>query len=657
MASVTELIVRLKDEVSASAGRMSGALSSLSGTISSFIGVVGVGVAARALIDAVSESEDAIARLRASMVASNQESESYIQSLQNQAAAFQQLSVHSDEAIIHVQSLLVSFGAAPESIKNLTQTVLDFAAGMRIDLDTAVRVVAKAMGGNTSALSRYGIVIDDTLPKQERINKAIEELGSKFAGQAAAQMNTLGGSLKVFGNMLGELLEQVGKLAIRPGFTSWLKDASFLLGELNKALSPPSTPQELTAAIERLQGQLEHFRRFAPGDIAAIKRVQDEIERLSALREKLQAPLPTAPATRTDPVLIKQQEAIQKQIEAVRNQAEAVGKTGSALAALTLAQKINAIETRISAGEHEGLLRILQQEEKRLFGLKEAFDALSRGRKGVEAFESLFGIEIPAFKMEAASKLADQLVLAVQFLGSQGGTREQVATAFKNFIERAIALGVPDIAELLMEKFDTKTVLDILRELDEPTMAAVDATRQLGQQWGEMFRGQLASAVSALGDLGVALQTLEQRQQELVNITAQGLALMMDVSQPLEALNSVQSWLDAIPGVTRKAIIIDVLFSESPPRPFSEFVPMMERRLSDLSRVVSRHVPDIIFNTSSRASRSPSSTRATVEKMGDISIFMDNRGADRTGMKEGVRYLERTLRRLTGKEPGFRVRN
>ena len=64
-------------------------------------------------------------------------------------------------------------------------------------------LVAKAAEGNTAALKKAGITIDETKAKQEGFGYVLDQINEKFAGQAAAIAGTYEGRL----TQLGELLE------------------------------------------------------------------------------------------------------------------------------------------------------------------------------------------------------------------------------------------------------------------------------------------------------------------------------------------------------------------------------------------------------------------------------------------------------------------
>ena len=114
-----------------------------------------------------------------------------------------------DSATLSAMSILAAFGATPEVMKRATTAAANLAIVMNMDLESAVRLVAKAMVGKTTALERMGVAIDKAKLKTEGF-AAIEEALSVFQGQAAAQSMTYEGQLKRLGLQYDEVKESIG---------------------------------------------------------------------------------------------------------------------------------------------------------------------------------------------------------------------------------------------------------------------------------------------------------------------------------------------------------------------------------------------------------------------------------------------------------------
>ena len=149
------------------------------------------------------------------------------QELQDHASALQKVTTFGDETIISLQAQLVSFGLTGDALKDVTKTTLDFASAKKIDLKVAADLVGKAFVGETGSLSRYGIIIDKNIPKTEKFAAVINDLNSKFGGQAEVERQTTLGQLKAMSNSFGDLQETLGAFLAGPAtkFAVWMTNA------------------------------------------------------------------------------------------------------------------------------------------------------------------------------------------------------------------------------------------------------------------------------------------------------------------------------------------------------------------------------------------------------------------------------------------------
>jgi hypothetical protein len=74
---------------------------------------------------------------------------------------------------------------------------MDLARYKHIDLGTAATILARGTQGSAKAFKELGITLDTHIPKQQAINKAMDQLQQKIGGQAQAYLGTLAGKLAV----------------------------------------------------------------------------------------------------------------------------------------------------------------------------------------------------------------------------------------------------------------------------------------------------------------------------------------------------------------------------------------------------------------------------------------------------------------------------
>ena len=120
-----------------------------------------------------------------------------------------------DEVITSGQAVIQRFIGQTKVTKEMTQAILDFAAGAKVDTVTAFNLVGKSIGTSTNALSRYGIEIDSNLTAQEKMQVFIASTNDKFRDQAKVLNESLGplGRIKdEFGNVVEKIGEKFAPL-------------------------------------------------------------------------------------------------------------------------------------------------------------------------------------------------------------------------------------------------------------------------------------------------------------------------------------------------------------------------------------------------------------------------------------------------------------
>lgn len=166
-----------------------------------------------AAIDEAVQAENALTEFNKTLANSGQFTQAASDSFVEYAQSLQEVGTVSDDAVIKSASALVSIGKlSGQGLKDATKASVDLAQGLGVDLNTAFDLVAKAAAGNTAALSRYGIKVDENIPKSQRFASALAQINQKFGGLDEAQANTFGGSLKQLSNAFNDVLEVVGKV-------------------------------------------------------------------------------------------------------------------------------------------------------------------------------------------------------------------------------------------------------------------------------------------------------------------------------------------------------------------------------------------------------------------------------------------------------------
>jgi len=121
----------------------------------------------------------------------------------------QSLTGISDEAIATGVKLFVDYGQSLEQAMDTMKVAADFAVGSGYELRTAVDLLAKASVGYTGTLSRYGIIIDENIPKQQKFAEALAQIRQRFQGAASDIRDSFAVQLKLITEKIGDFREAI----------------------------------------------------------------------------------------------------------------------------------------------------------------------------------------------------------------------------------------------------------------------------------------------------------------------------------------------------------------------------------------------------------------------------------------------------------------
>jgi hypothetical protein len=155
------------------------------------------------------------------------------------AADLQKVGTVSDDAVVKAASSLVAIGGlSGDALKQASKAGVDLAAGLGTDVGSAFDLVAKAASGNTAALGRYGIKVDESIPKSERFAAVLAQINDKFGGLDVGKANTFGGALAQLQLALGDVFENIGNIIIKsPVLVTVMKFAGDLLSKLSEKIA------------------------------------------------------------------------------------------------------------------------------------------------------------------------------------------------------------------------------------------------------------------------------------------------------------------------------------------------------------------------------------------------------------------------------------
>jgi len=201
---------QLNKQLDVAKSKISSLKGPLLGLAAGAVSFVGITSAIKKSVAAYRVQEKAINALNQSLKTQGIYTDALSKKYQANASALQKVTTFGDEAIIGAQSLLQNYIGQLEVTPELTKSILDFATAQKIDLKSAADLVGKSIGSSTNALTRYGIEVDTSGTKAQKMVAIQEALNKKFAGQAEAAASGLG-ALEQTSNAFGDLLEVVGQ--------------------------------------------------------------------------------------------------------------------------------------------------------------------------------------------------------------------------------------------------------------------------------------------------------------------------------------------------------------------------------------------------------------------------------------------------------------
>lgn len=206
---------KTQSEVNTLTDAIDGSFKNLGKKIATYLSVGflinGIKALGAAAIAQASESEKAWRSLKGTIDNTGASFDAMEDKIRATADAFQDATVHDDDAFAKGLNRLVSLtGDVSASLNNMGLVANVAAQFFEGDLATATDVVAKAMNGNTLALRKMGIAADDA-------QSALEILASRSMGAAEREAMTFDGQLKQLSNTWDDVLKDLGNAIIQSG--------------------------------------------------------------------------------------------------------------------------------------------------------------------------------------------------------------------------------------------------------------------------------------------------------------------------------------------------------------------------------------------------------------------------------------------------------
>ena len=215
MAQNVKIAINARDNASKHFKKAGMSARGFGSTIKGVAGALGAYLGARKLLSFAKESvqlfnvqDQAVQSLTDSLRLLKSESE--VPQMERFASQLQKLTTYGDEATLELMQLGVSMGHfTGDTLKSATVASMGLADALKIDTASAMKLVAKASTGDTGSLSRYGIVLDATMTKEEKFSELLR-IGAENFEVSKGKTKTFGGMVTQLGNSWGDAKERLG---------------------------------------------------------------------------------------------------------------------------------------------------------------------------------------------------------------------------------------------------------------------------------------------------------------------------------------------------------------------------------------------------------------------------------------------------------------
>ncbi len=213
-------------------------------------------------IAAAQQQQDALNKLNSALASSGEYSSKSSKEFQEFAHQMQATTRFADEQVMANAALIQSLGNLSEKgLEKATLAAANLAAGLGIDLHTASELVGKAAAGEIGTFSRYGLVIQEGATHAQTFANALEVLNGRFAGRAAADVDTFSGRFTQLKNTFNDLQETFGNAVVENvAVTNTFAALSKIIEEFNSDTGGSGqalremVAQGIIVAIQALQG-------------------------------------------------------------------------------------------------------------------------------------------------------------------------------------------------------------------------------------------------------------------------------------------------------------------------------------------------------------------------------------------------------------------
>jgi hypothetical protein len=211
-----DVLIKARDHASKQFGAVGKSALSMGSMIKRAAAIAATYITVRGVVNFTKSSLESYARQEAASVSLakalellNKKAE--LPMMEKFASSIQSVTEYGDEAVLEIMQLGASIGKLSGlELQRATKATIGLSKAYGIDLKASMLLVGKAAAGNTSAMTRYGIQLDEGLSAAEKFNEVLK-IGEKNFKLAEAATNTYAGKVTQMKNAIGDVKEAIGQ--------------------------------------------------------------------------------------------------------------------------------------------------------------------------------------------------------------------------------------------------------------------------------------------------------------------------------------------------------------------------------------------------------------------------------------------------------------
>ena len=272
------------NESSTSVNNFGSKMTSLVGITTAVVaGVAAVGAAMYKLVQTYGEAEQVQLKFNFAMqqfgVSANMQMK-----LEQLASNTQKLIGLSDEATKEAAAYGLQMGIESQYIERATKAAINLSLALGIDLNSAMRMLARGTEGNIGALGRYIPALSNLNLESANTEQILAAVESRVGGISEAMAGSVVANTNRLKETFGDLKEEIGR-GLAPAINSITSELSRLIEKMTQAIKQTNDYAEIqkTATFQALyaaQSQAVYEKAIKEGWIGDFTRLSVELEKV-----------------------------------------------------------------------------------------------------------------------------------------------------------------------------------------------------------------------------------------------------------------------------------------------------------------------------------------------------------------------------------------